>query len=775
MEKLLKFGIGQPLKRLEDIKFLIGNGLYNDDISFKDQVYMHILRSPFSFAKITNINFKKAKELDGILEILTNDSIKELKINPMSPGFKVKNKDGSEMIETYRPILAEKKVRYVGEPILAIIAETVEIAEEAVDLINIEYEEFKSTTNIKNAIKDHAPIVREELSTNICFDWELGDLEETKSALKKSNHITQIELTNNRLIPNPMECRSTIGQYDAKSDSFNLFCSSQGVHSLKKKLSSILNVEEKKVNVFTPDVGGGFGMKIFNYPEYVLTLAASKLTNRTIKWSAKRSESFLSDIHGRDHVSRAKLGFDKNYNITALEVETFANMGAYISDFGVFIPTYAGTAMLTGCYKIAKAYANVKGVFTNTNPVDAYRGAGRPEAAYLIERLIDKSAMELNISPLKLREINLIDKEDMPYKTALGHTYDSGDFKKNLNDCIDISNYKSFHERKNVSLKKNMYRGIGISTYIEACGGGGPEYCSLKIGGNGQIEVKIGTQSNGQGHATSYAQIVSQVLDISIEQISVMQGNSIEIPKGSGTGGSRSMPVGGNALYIASKRFLENSKKALEKHFDTESNLIDYNKGFFEFNNKKISFSDLTQLFDANKILNVNADWSPSAGTFTYPNGTHICELEIDKYSGIVKILDYTVVDDFGKVINPLLLEGQVHGGIAQGIGQALLEETIYEHNTGQLLTGSFMDYAIPRASDMPLIKFCYNEILCNTNPLGIKGAGEAGAIGAPPAVINAICNALDIDHIDMPAKPQKIWNILFKKGSSSTQKSKTN
>ena len=757
----MKFGIGQPLKRLEDNKFLTGNGTYNDDINFKDQVYMHVLRSPYSFANIKKIDYKEAEKYKGVLSVISYNTIKNMQISPMHTGFKVKNKDGSDMIDTFRNILANKTVRYVGEPVLAIIGETIEIAEEAADFVHIEYEEMKSTTKLSNAIKKDAPIVREELSTNICFDWELGNKKETEEALKNAKYITKIELINNRLVPNPLECRSTIGQYKLNSDSYNLYCSSQGVHSLKKKLSNILNIDENKVNVFTPDVGGGFGMKIFNYPEYVLTLAAAKITNKTVKWRAKRSESFLSDIHGRDHISHAQLGLDKNYKITSLKVGTFANMGAYLSDFAVFIPTYAGTAMLTGCYKIKHAYANVKGVFTNTNPVDAYRGAGRPEASYLIERLIDKSAKQLKIDPLKLRKINLIDESEMPYKTALGHTYDSGNFKKNLSYCVNKSNYMSFEDRKKVSLKNNKYRGIGISTYIEACGGGGPEYCSMKIGGNGNIEVKIGTQSNGQGHATSYAQIVSEILEVNINQVNIVQGNSIEITKGSGTGGSRSMPVGGNALYLASKKFLENTKKSLSKYLQTNPNNIFYKDGFFNFDNKNFSLSDLTQIFNDEEICKIDSEWTPSPGTFTYPNGAHICELEIDKFSGFVKILNYTVVDDFGKVINPLLLEGQVHGGIAQGIGQALFEETIYDDETGQLLNGSFMDYAIPRASDMPNINFSYNEILCNTNPLGIKGAGEAGAIGAPPAVINAICNALNLDHVDMPVKPEKIWRIL--------------
>ena len=758
----MKFGIGQPLKRKEDSKFLTGNGSYTDDLNFKNQVYMHILRSPFAFAKIKRIDFSAATKKEGVITILSNEVITKLKISPMLPGFTVKNKNGKDMTITSRSILADNKVRYVGEPILAIIANTLENAEEAADIIDIEYEDLESTTNIQDAIRKDAPVIRDELSDNFCFDWELGELDRTTEALNGSTHKVEIELINNRLVPNPMECRNTIGQYNSMTDEYSLFCSSQGVHSLKRKLALILNVEEKKINVFTGDVGGGFGMKLFNYPEYVLTLAAAKYCNKTVKWKATRSESFISDIHGRDHFSQATIGFDNNYKITALKVDTLANIGAYISDFGVFIPTYAGTGMLTGCYKIPTAYANIKGVYTNTNPVDAYRGAGRPEAAFLIERLIDKSAKILGISPVEIREKNLIDSESMPYKTALGHVYDSGNFKKNLLDCLVKSNYNSAENRKKISLKKDKFRGIGISTYIEACGGGGPESASVTVSKNGSIEVKIGTQSNGQGHSTSYAQIVSEILDIDIEQIEIIQGNSKEISTGSGTGGSRSMPVGGSALYKATKEFLNKSKNIIASYQSLDTNNLSYEKGFFKYQKKSFSLSDVASIaHDQNENLETSASWAPNVGTFTYPNGVHICELEIDKFTGKVEIIAYTVVDDFGKVINPLLLEGQVHGGIVQGIGQALYEETIYDNETGQLLTGSFMDYAIPRASDLPNFNFFYNEILCKTNLMGFKGAGEAGAIGAPPAVINAICNALDIDNINMPAKPQKIWELL--------------
>jgi len=439
-------------------------------------------------------------------------------------------------------------------------------------------------------------------------------------------------------------------------------------------------------------------------------------------------------------------------------------MGAYMSDFAVFIPTYAGTGMLTGCYDIKKAYANVKGVYTNTGPTDAYRGAGRPEAAYLIERLVDKSAKELNISPIKIREINLINKSQMPYKTALGHTYDSGDFIKNLKDASKLANISQYGERKKESTKRGFLRGIGISTYIEACGGGGPEYATINIGKNGNITVKIGTQSNGQGHETSYGQIVSEILGVDISLIQIIQGNTKEIEKGSGTGGSRSTPVGGSALKVATENLLDKTKNLISKKYNIEINHIKFNNGIFHFGSKKLSFLEASSFLSNDiNLLEAKGSWTPPKGSFTYPNGTHLCELEVNKENGKVNILSYIVVDDFGKVVNPLLLEGQVHGGIVQGIGQALFEETIYDDN-GQLLSGSFMDYAIPRASDVPNFNFSYNEVLCKNNLLGIKGAGEAGAIGAPPAVINAICDALNILHIDMPAKPEKIWKLINSK-----------
>ena len=758
----MKFGIGQPITRLEDNRLLTGNGLYTDDIAFGSQAYLYVMRSPYPSAKILDIDLSETKHISGLIKILDWEDLKNLKVNAMHTTFLLKNKDGKDMIDTPRHILAKNFVRYVGDPVLAIIAESLEIAELVAENILITYEETKSVTNVSEALENKAPIVREQLPNNLCFDWELGNRKETINNINSSTYKVDIELINNRLVPNPMECRSTIGIYDKDKDEYTLYCSSQGVHSLKRKLAKIFNKSESKIHVITKDVGGGFGMKIFNYPEYILSLAASNIIRRPVKWKASRTESFLSDIHGRDHFSKATIGINSDYKFTGLYVETLANIGAYMSDFAVFIPTYAGTGMLTGCYDIPNAYANVKGVYTNTGPTDAYRGAGRPEAAYLIERLVDKAARKVNLDPVKIRQINLIDKSMMPYKTALGHIYDSGDFKKNLTQATKVSKMTSFKKRKIESFKNGFFRGIGISTYIEACGGGGPEFVVISIGKNGNITVKIGTQSNGQGHETSYAQIAAEILEVDISIIQIVQGNSKEIEKGSGTGGSRSTPVGGSALKIASENLINEMKKVLAKKLGVSESILTYKKGSFYYKNKMYSIADIASYYQVSddQILEAKGSWAPSQGSFTFPNGTHICELEIEKESGRVVILSYYVVDDFGKVINPLLLEGQVHGGIVQGIGQALYEETIYNED-GQLLSGSLMDYAIPRASDIPNINFSYNEVICKTNLLGIKGAGEAGAIGAPPAVINALCNALDVDHIDMPAKPEKLWKLI--------------
>lgn len=757
-----KFGIGQPILRKEDIRFITGKGLYTGDITFENQSYMYVLRSNVAHGRIINIDVEKAKKEEGVINIFLAQDLEKAGIDALGTNFKTKNKDGSEMITPKRIAIAKDKVRHVGDPVAVVIAESVELAKNASEMIVVDIEELPSNTITSEAHKSNSPIIWEEAKNNMCFDWDMGDKNKVEEAFSKADKIIELDLTNNRIVPNPMETRGVVACYDPKEEKYELRCSSQGVHSLRARISEVMGIEEKKMRVITTDVGGGFGMKIFNFPEYVCALFASKLTERPVKWIAERSESFLSDTHGRDHVTTAKLALNNEGIFLGLKVYTIANMGAYLSNFAIFIPTLAGTAMLAGCYKTPAIYANVIGVFTNTPAIDAYRGAGRPEAAFVIERMVDKAAKETGLGPLEIRRRNLIKPEEMPYKTALNHTYDSGDFINNMEIAAKKANWDSFNDRRKKSLQNGKLRGIGLSTYIEACSGGGPEEATIILENTGEVTVHIGSQSNGQGHETAFTQIICEFLDVHPEKVKIVQGDSDIISFGSGTGGSRSIPVGGAAIQVASEDIISQGKKLAAKKFGVESNDILFEEGIFlvEGKNLNISIEDLAK--ENPKPIIASHQWTPP--NFTFPNGCHICELEVDKETGKVKILKYTVVDDFGLVINPNLLAGQVQGGIAQGLGQALLENTVYDQDNGQLLSGSFMDYAIPRADDLTNIDIEWNMAPCKTNPLKIKGAGEAGAIGAPPAIINALVNALteyNIDHIEMPATANKLWSIL--------------
>ena len=757
-----KFGIGQPILRKEDIRFITGKGLYTGDITFENQSYMYVLRSNVAHGRIINIDIGKAKKEEGVINIFLAQDLEKAGIDALGTNFKTKNKDGSEMITPKRIAIAKDKVRHVGDPVAVVIAESVELAKNASEMIVVDIEELPSNTITSEAHKSNSPIIWEEAKNNMCFDWDMGDKNKVEEAFSKADKIIELDLTNNRIVPNPMETRGVVACYDPKEEKYELRCSSQGVHSLRARISEVMGIEEKKMRVITTDVGGGFGMKIFNFPEYICALFASKLTERPVKWIAERSESFLSDTHGRDHVTTAKLALNNEGIFLGLKVYTIANMGAYLSNFAIFIPTLAGTAMLAGCYKTPAIYANVIGVFTNTPAIDAYRGAGRPEAAFVIERMVDKAAKETGLGPLEIRRRNLIKPEEMPYKTALNHTYDSGDFINNMEIAAKKANWDSFNDRRKKSLQNGKLRGIGLSTYIEACSGGGPEEATIILENTGEVTVHIGSQSNGQGHETAFTQIICEFLDVNPEKVEIVQGDSDIISFGSGTGGSRSIPVGGAAIQVASEDIISQGKKLAAKKFGVESNDILFEEGIFlvEGKNLNISIEDLAK--ENPEPIIASHQWTPP--NFTFPNGCHICELEVDKETGKVKILKYTVVDDFGLVINPNLLAGQVQGGIAQGLGQALLENTVYDQDNGQLLSGSFMDYAIPRADDLTNIDIEWNMAPCKTNPLKIKGAGEAGAIGAPPAIINALVNALteyNIDHIEMPATANKLWSIL--------------
>ena len=756
-----KFGIGQPVLRDEDIKFISGKGLYTGDIYLENQTYMYVLRSNIAHGEIKNIDISEALNSEGVINIFIGKDLSEAGIKDMPTNFKAKNKDDSDMFTPERSAIAIDIVRHVGDPIAIIIAETTEYAKNASELIDVDIEELPSVTSASEAIKDDAPQVWNNAKNNLCFDWEMGEEEKANKAFENADTVVEIELINNRIVPNSMETRGAIASYDKESNKYELRCSSQGVHSIRDRVSELLNIEAKDLRVITTDVGGGFGMKLFNYPEYICSLFASKKIGRPVKWISERTEAFLSDTHGRDHLTKAKMALDKNGIFLGVKINTTANLGAYLSNFAIFIPTLAGTAMLAGCYKTPAIYVNVLGVFTNTPAVDAYRGAGRPEASFVIERLVDIAGIKTGLGPIEIRRRNLIPANEMPYKTALNHTYDSGDFISNMELAVKDSDWESFNNRAAISLKNNKLRGIGLSTYIEACSGGGPEEATIILEKDGNITLHIGTQSNGQGHETAYKQILCEYLGVSPEKMTVIQGDSDLIAFGSGTGGSRSVPVGGAAIKVASENIIGQTKIIAAKKLNVDENLIKYKEGLFnvEGTNLTISLEDLAKESDI--PIKVSNQWTPP--NFTFPNGCHICELEVDKDTGHIEIKKYTVVDDFGLVINPNMLAGQVHGGIAQGIGQAIYENTVYDEENGQLLSGSFMDYALPRAEDLINVDIRWNMVPCETNLLQIKGAGEAGAIGAPPAIINAIVNALNIDHIDMPATPNKVWSRIHK------------
>jgi len=757
-----KFGIGQPILRSEDIRFITGKGLYTGDITLENQLYMYVLRSNVAHGKIISMEIEEAKNAKGVIDVFISKDLENDGITPLDTNFKAKNKDGSEMVAPKRNAIAKDNVRHVGDPIAIVIAESLELAKNASELIIVDIEELPSNTSTSKARDSNSPIIWKEAKNNVCFDWDMGDENAVDNAFAKADKIIDLNLTNNRLVPSPMEVRCVVASYDPDNEKYELRCSSQGVHSLRARISEVMGIDEEKLRVITTDVGGGFGMKIFNYPEYVCALFASKKIKRPVKWVADRSESFISDTHGRDHVTSAKLALDDQGVFLGLKVHTVANMGAYLSNFAIFIPTLAGTAMLTGCYKTPAIYVNVIGVFTNTPAIDAYRGAGRPEAAFVIERIVDKAAKETGLGPLEIRRRNLIKSEEMPFKTALNHTFDSGNFASNMEIAAKKANWDSFKDRREESLQNGKLRGIGLSTYIESCAGGGPEEATIILENNGDITVHIGSQSNGQGHETAFTQIICEFLDVNPEKVKIIQGDSDIISFGSGTGGSRSVPVGGAAIKIASEDIINQGKNIAANKFGVEVDEISYKESIFlvEGKNLNISIEDLAK--ESSKPIIASHQWSPP--NFTFPNGCHICELEVDKETGKVEILKYTVVDDFGLIINPNLLAGQVQGGIAQGLGQALLENTIYDQDNGQLLSGSFMDYAIPRADDLTNIDIEWNMVPCETNPLQIKGAGEAGAIGSPPAIINALVNAFkdyNIDHIEMPATSHKLWKIL--------------
>jgi len=761
---MAKFGIGQSVSRSEDPRLLTGGGRYTDDIRLEGQTYAVYVRSPFAHAEIASIELDDAKAAPGVLGVFTGEDLAADGIGDIPCYTPITNRDGSTYYAPPRPALARGRVRHVGEPVVMVVAETLAQAKDAAEMVMVDLDPLPSVADTAGAVADGAPQIYDQASGNVCFDWGMGDEGETGAIFDQAAHVIELELVNNRVIANSMEGRACIASYDTARDRYDFWVSSQGVHGLQKNLANdILHVPTEKLHVMTTDVGGGFGMKIFMYPEYATTLYAAGKLKRPVRWIAERSEGFISDDHGRDHVTKVRLALDADHRFLALETDTISNLGAYLSNFAPFVATEAGHRMLNGLYTFEKIYARVRGVFTNTVPIDAYRGAGRPEAAFIVERMVDHAARTLGVDPADLRRKNFIPPDAMPYQTATGLTYDSGDFARNLDEALEIADVAGFPARREAAKARGKLLGLGIATYVEACAGGSPEASTIQIDGTGKVTVLIGTQTNGQGHETAYKQVVAEHLGVDPDGIEVVQGDTDRIATGGGTGGSRSIPVGGQAVAEAALKVQEKARAHAAEMLEAAAADVVFEDGRFSIvgTDRSVTLQEIARHIGGDSAFDETGNFKPPAATF--PNGAHIVELEIDAATGVVSFDRYTVVDDFGKVLNPLMVAGQVHGGVAQGIGQALLEHTVYDEE-GQLVTGSFMDYAMPRADDLPFLTFKYNEIPCTTNPMGIKGAGEAGAIGAPPAVINAIVDALagfGVEHVDMPATPERIWRLI--------------
>ena len=768
-----QFGIGQAVRRTEDQRFVRGRGQYTDDISLPRQSYAIFVRSPHAHAAIRRIDTAEAAAMPGVLGVFTGADLVAAGIGPIDCGTPVKNIDGTtEKVVPWHP-LAVGRVRHVGDPVAVVVGESIEAARYAAERVEVDYEPLPSVTGTAAALEPGAPLVWDEVPNNLSLDWQAGDKVAVDAAFAKAARVVTLDLINNRVVQNPMEGRAAIGDYDRRADRYVLYTSTQGSHGLRSQLvTGPFKLPDHAFRVITPDVGGGFGMKNFVHPEQAVVPWLAKQLGRPVKWTAERTEGFLTDVQGRDHVSHAELALDRDHRILALRVETIANLGAYLSYFAPFVATAAGVPMLPGVYAIPACYVRVKGVLTNTAPVDAYRGAGRPEASYLIERIVDLAARETGLGPAEFRKRNFIPAAAMPYKTAMGLVYDSGDFARLMTRAMAVAEWSSFETRRRAARQRGKLRGLGMAYYVERCGGGLEERAEISINPAGEVTVLIGTQSNGQGHETAYAQIVEDKLGIAFDKIRVVQDDTDVIATGRGTGGSRSLPVGGNAVVGASERVIAKCRRIAADMLEAAESDIEFKDGTFAIagTDRKLGILDVVKR--AYTAQGLPKDMEPGIDEIghylpanaTFPNGCHIVEIEIDIETGEPQIVAYVVVDDFGRVINPLLIAGQVHGGVVQGVGQALYEHCVYDPESGQLLSGSFMDYTMPRADHMPPISFETVEILCTTNPLGIKGSGEAGAIGAPPAVINAVVDALaefGVRHVDMPATAHALWRVL--------------
>jgi carbon-monoxide dehydrogenase large subunit len=780
-------GIGASSKRREDVRFLTGKGRYTDDLNRPEQAHVYFLRSDVAHGVLKRVDTAAAAAMPGVLRVFTGEDFKE--VGGIPCGWQVMDRFGKPMSEPRHPVLAHGKVRHVGDPIAAVVAETLAEARDAAEAIEVEIEALPAVVDMRAALEPGAATVHDDAPGNLCYDW--GFIEDNRDAvdqaIRGAHHVTTLELVNQRLVANPMEPRVAIGEYDAADGQHTLWTTSQNPHVIRLLMGAfVLGIPEHKLRVVAPDVGGGFGSKIFHYAEEAFVTFAAKAVGRPVKWTSSRSEAFVSDAQGRDHVTKIELALDENGRFLAIRTDTLANMGAYLSTFAPSVATYLHGTLMAGNYTTPSIYVRVRAVFTNTVPVDAYRGAGRPEATFQLERVIDKAAREMGIDPVEIRRRNFV--REFPYQTPVAVLYDTGDYDATMDKLVEIADRAGFEGRRAVSAGRGKLRGLGIAHYIEACGiapsnlvgqlgarAGLYECATVRVNPTGSISVYTGSHSHGQGHETTFPQIVATMLGIDESQVDIVHGDTSKIPMGMGTYGSRSLAVGGSAIVKATEKIIAKCKKIASHLMEASEADVEVKDGRFGVagTDKSVAWTDITlaayvphnfPLESLEPGLEETAFYDPS--NFTYPAGAYACEVEVDPETGEIEIAGFWAADDFGNVVNPMIVEGQVHGGVAQGIGQAMLEHTVYD-DEGQLRTGSYMDYAMPRAADLPMIKVDHSCVTpCTHNPLGVKGCGEAGAIGSPPALVNAVLDALNrggikVDHIDMPLSPSRVWSAI--------------
>ncbi|HFQ15633.1 MAG TPA: xanthine dehydrogenase family protein molybdopterin-binding subunit [Rhodobacteraceae bacterium] len=780
-------GIGDATKRREDVRFLTGSGHYTDDINLPGQAHVAFLRSDVAHGRLNRVDTAAAAAMPGVLRIFTGADFEG--VGGLPCGWLITSRDGNPMQEPAHPVLAQGKVRHVGDPIAAVVAETEAQARDAVEAIEVDIEELPAVIDMKAALEDGAPKVHDDLASNLCYDW--GFVEDNRDAvdeaIRNAPHVTTLELVNQRLIPNAIEPRVAIGDYTAHNDESTLYTTSQNPHVIRLLMGAfVLGIPEHKLRVVAPDVGGGFGSKIFHYAEEAFCTFAAKQLKRPVKWRASRSESFITDAQGRDHVTKIELALDEEGHFLAIRTDTLANMGAYLSTFSTSVPTWLHGTLMAGNYKTPLIYVNVRAVFTNTVPVDAYRGAGRPEATFQLERVIDKAAREMGIDPVEIRRRNFI--TEFPYATPVALEYDTGDYVATMDKLEEIADLAGFEARAAESKARGKLRGLGVNCYIEACGiapsnlvgqlgarAGLYESATVRVNATGGLVVMTGSHSHGQGHETTFPQVIAEMIGIDPGQVEIVHGDTANAPMGMGTYGSRSIAVGGSAMVRATEKIIAKAKKIAAHLMEASEGDIELKDGQFSVagTDKSVAWGDVTlaayvphnyPLEDLEPGLEETAFYDPA--NFTFPAGAYACEVEVDPETGKVDIVSFAAADDFGNIVNPMIVDGQVHGGIGQGIGQALLEGAVYDED-GQLVNGSYMDYAMPRASDVPSFVVDHScQTPCTHNPLGVKGCGEAGAIGSPPSVVGAVVDALrrgghEVSHIDMPLSPSRVWAAM--------------